>query len=506
MKFLSSYRDDAAGFVHSVVGKGFYKWIGRVLPATLLALSVFLAACSHGKRDRTAEAGEIVERGKIQYNAGDYTGSLATFHRILNEFDFSVDSIKDSDYITTHFLLGNIHLAYNDYIQANHYYKLAYDKASSVGFREREMRLLVNLAASTMFAGDSVTVSEVRSRIVAIDSCNKVEQTYYVRMLDSLYEYMYGSKKRAVERMKSLMSYVDSAGMNSRWRLTPLSSVSEYYSDFGPSDSAYRYLGLYDALAREYSVSNMMVDCKRRYVRLCARTGDLDGVLSHQEGYDSLMDSLMNPHRFLTLKSGYMNARQEQSDKQIQSLSMTVSMLHIVLIVAGAIIVIAALFIFYGYKFRDMNRQLFRRNKEIVQIEERNSLRMNKRNGDPTTEGDFDSDGLYRRILEFMDSGTEYLDPDFSLNMLAEKIGSNSKYVSQVINDRGCNFRNFINEYRIGEARRRLLDVDRFGNWTIQSIANSVGFLSTSTFNAAFKKFTGMTPSLYQKMSRSDME
>lgn len=482
------------------------KWIERVLPATLLAGLVMLAACAHGKSDRTAEAEEIVAQGQMQYNAGDYNGSLATFHRLLNEFDFSRDSINDSDYINAHFLLGNIHLAYNDYIQASRYYRLAYDKAASIGFREREMRLLVNLAASTMFAGDSLTVSEVRSRLVAIDSCDKVEQTYYVRMLDSLHEYMYGNKKRGAERMKSLMSYVDSAGMNSRWRLTPLSTVSEYYSDYGPADSAYHYLAMYDVLAREYSVSNMMVDCKRRYVRLCAHTGDLDGVLRHQEGYDSLVDSLMNPNNFLTLKSGYMNARQEQSDKQIQSLSMTVSMLHIVLIVAGIIIVIAALFIFYGYKFRDMNRQLFRRNKEIVQIEERNSMMMGKRNEGQATEDDFDSDGLYRRILEFMESGTEYLDPDFSLNLLAKKIGSNSKYVSQVINDRGRNFRNFINEYRIGEARRRLLDVDRFGNWTIQSIASSVGFLSTSTFNAAFKKFTGMTPSLYQKMSRSDAE
>jgi len=48
--------------------------------------------------------------------------------------------------------------------------------------------------------------------------------------------------------------------------------------------------------------------------------------------------------------------------------------------------------------------------------------------------------------------------------------------------------------------------VDRYGSWTIQSIAQSVGFLSTSTFNAAFKKFTGMTPTVYQRMSQSDRQ
>ncbi len=111
---------------------------------------------------------------------------------------------------------------------------------------------------------------------------------------------------------------------------------------------------------------------------------------------------------------------------------------------------------------------------------------------------------LFDTILRFMDEDRSlYCDPDFSLTRLAELTDSNTKYVSQAINDfTGKNFRTFINEYRIREARRRLLDSENFGNVTIQYLAESVGFLSTSAFNMAFRKFTGMTPSLYQKLGR----
>ena len=102
-----------------------------------------------------------------------------------------------------------------------------------------------------------------------------------------------------------------------------------------------------------------------------------------------------------------------------------------------------------------------------------------------------------------MTHDTSWCDPEFSLNRLAEIAESNTKYVSQAINEHtGKNFRSFINEYRIREARRRLLDTENFGNVTIQYLAESVGFMSTSAFNMAFKKFTGMTPSLYQKLGR----
>lgn len=90
---------------------------------------------------------------------------------------------------------------------------------------------------------------------------------------------------------------------------------------------------------------------------------------------------------------------------------------------------------------------------------------------------------------------------DFNLNMLAQMVGSNTKYVSWAINDvYGKNFRQFLSEYRIREACRRLSDKEHYGNMTLQAIYEELGYNSAASFIQAFKKVNGMTPSTYQRL------
>ena len=112
---------------------------------------------------------------------------------------------------------------------------------------------------------------------------------------------------------------------------------------------------------------------------------------------------------------------------------------------------------------------------------------------------------LLLSIQEVMEQTLAFCEEDFSLERLAELVHSNYKYVSQVINENcGKNFSDFINEYRIQEARVRLMDAEHYGNYTIQAIAESVGYKSQSTFIRAFRKITGIPPSIYQKMAREE--
>lgn len=106
-----------------------------------------------------------------------------------------------------------------------------------------------------------------------------------------------------------------------------------------------------------------------------------------------------------------------------------------------------------------------------------------------------------------MDNGTEFCRPDFSLEALARLVGSNSSYVSQTINAvYGKNFSNFVNEYRVRLACRKLADIERYGNITIRGVGESVGYSSYGTFIKVFKNITGMPPSLYQKMVFEEAE
>lgn len=109
---------------------------------------------------------------------------------------------------------------------------------------------------------------------------------------------------------------------------------------------------------------------------------------------------------------------------------------------------------------------------------------------------------LIYRIQEVLNTPETICQTDFSLAKLAKLVGSNTAYVSQVINEKtGQTFSIVVGKYRIKEACRRLNDTENYGHVTIESISEGVGFKSRSTFIAAFKRQIGLTPSEYIKMA-----
>ena len=105
----------------------------------------------------------------------------------------------------------------------------------------------------------------------------------------------------------------------------------------------------------------------------------------------------------------------------------------------------------------------------------------------------------YEKISEFMISKKPYLQSDLTINDLADKLALHSKYLSQIINEHfGKNYFEFINGYRVEEAKKMLLN-SLDNRLTILEILYECGFNSKSSFNAAFKKETGITPTEFRK-------
>lgn len=87
---------------------------------------------------------------------------------------------------------------------------------------------------------------------------------------------------------------------------------------------------------------------------------------------------------------------------------------------------------------------------------------------------------------------------NFNIEDIADALNTNTRYLSQVINESfEMNFFNFVNKYRIEEAKEILQSKDS-ERYTIEGVAKMVGFNSKSTFNGAFKKSTGYTPSEFK--------
>ena len=91
-----------------------------------------------------------------------------------------------------------------------------------------------------------------------------------------------------------------------------------------------------------------------------------------------------------------------------------------------------------------------------------------------------------------------YLNPNFTLDDAAKEMNVTKHLLSQYLNVvLGKSFSNLINEYRIERAKVLLQNES---NLTVESIGYDSGFNSKSTFFTTFKKFTGKTPSEYQKL------
>jgi AraC-like DNA-binding protein len=104
-----------------------------------------------------------------------------------------------------------------------------------------------------------------------------------------------------------------------------------------------------------------------------------------------------------------------------------------------------------------------------------------------------------KKLFYILEVEKVYKDEELSLQSLAEKLSIPPRELSQVINERlDMNYSNFINSYRIEEAKN-LLFAPGENDHSILDIAYEAGFNSKAVFNRAFKKFTGMTPSEFRK-------
>ena len=113
------------------------------------------------------------------------------------------------------------------------------------------------------------------------------------------------------------------------------------------------------------------------------------------------------------------------------------------------------------------------------------------------------SDAVLKSITEHLalfEKNKEFLSTEITLSYLAKTFETNSKYLSQVINQqKEQSFNNYINGLRIKYTVEKLKTDVVFRKYSIKAIANDVGFNTTESFSKAFYKNTGIRPSFFIK-------
>lgn len=104
-----------------------------------------------------------------------------------------------------------------------------------------------------------------------------------------------------------------------------------------------------------------------------------------------------------------------------------------------------------------------------------------------------------QQLLALLESEKPFLNPQVGIVDLSEKLSIPTKQLSQVINQSfGKSFFDFINTYRIQEVQQ-ILKASKDDKLTVLEAMYQAGFNSKSSFNTAFKKETGQTPTEFRQ-------
>ena len=301
-------------------------------------------------------------------------------------------------------------------------------------------------------------------------------------------------------------------------------NIGEVYHQLKIDDSARYYNEKGLEIARKINAKEWMRNAYYNLFTIDSAHRNFDSALLNYRQFEAITDSITSKETEqeiadLTLKYEtdkkektiqFLEAEQELKINQLKNEKLLKNLFFVLL--CGAVISIIAIL----FERRGKNlayKMLVKKNIELTDFEEEllsilafacqqsdqlSNLRIVARySASPLS--DSQKYNLIFAVMDLFDSGKTYLQPDITLDLLAEKLNVSRNYLSQVINEKfHQNFSDFINELRIKEARKLLMD-KKNSNLTIQAIANSVGFNSMSSFISAFKKYTGVKPSVFLK-------
>ena len=105
---------------------------------------------------------------------------------------------------------------------------------------------------------------------------------------------------------------------------------------------------------------------------------------------------------------------------------------------------------------------------------------------------------LFEALEKLMTEDHIYTDNLLTKDKVAELLGSNRTYLSQIINEQtGKTFTQYINDYRIQDAIHQLSDPNN--QISLKALSMELGFNSPTTFYKQFQIATEMTPTQYRK-------
>ena len=296
-------------------------------------------------------------------------------------------------------------------------------------------------------------------------------------------------------------------------------NISKVYSTLNKPDSAMKYCDMSFQLNRETGELNQKQNILEQKAAIYEDQGNYAKAYSIFQESTQLKDSLFNMDRaakIAMLEERYTNEKLEKenlalkytNDIQETKIGNQRNMIRsylaalFVAIVAMLLIVIQYQKKNSAYKFIvQKNLDLINKDQELKTIKQQMNVLMTSDKSKLLISDD-EKERVLSKMEKLLETDKIYTHADLTIDKLAKRLCTNRTYLSQIINEEyHTNYSNFINDYRVKEAMRMLSDPEKKKKFSIEAIAGDSGFNTISNFNMVFKKQTGITPSVFRKIS-----
>lgn len=511
-----------------------WKYIHIIILYILLLTSVAASAVEK-KQDPSLT---LKVKGDACYEAGRYSDALEFYTKALES---AKNEKNDQMYYVCLGNIGNIYASMNDIKRALHYYTTGYEAAKKTNDIDRQWGFSTNIVAAYCMLQEVDNAKAFFDVQMKIPYENTELKRYYFFNNQAYIAMAENNSRMAEYYFKKVMAFAQERHMNTMYYVGPLVELGKIYLQRKNSREAIECLEIARDSVLRMENKDRLVSIYQAMAEAYRKSGDADSAEAYRRRYLAMSDSIFNISQFNLANGKLFEYENKENKARIDSLtSQNYIQLFVILVFVVFALAVTLLYVALRRKARnlqDAQKMLVSKNEELM-ASDSHSRQLLKRyveaidkqkiqsgtekpdkgmmhdadTGTGSIDGHEDqrtglglSEELRNRLLNSITTILEDVsvisNSDFNLSMLAEKAGSNTKYVSSIINDvYGKNFKTVLNEYRIREACRRLTDKDHYGNMTIQGIYEDLGYNSAASFIQAFKKVNGMTPSVYQKL------
>jgi len=288
-----------------------------------------------------------------------------------------------------------------------------------------------------------------------------------------------------------------------------LQNIGATYLKLGKYEDAEANLDQALIAAMEISALPIVLKVYESQSKLYEKMGKTQIALEAYRNYARVKDSIFTERsqtQLAEMEVRFETEKKQQhielliKDNQLHEAELKRKQIALIGLSAGVLILLIAsllITILFAQKSK-ANRKLVEKNLELMKQEEEEHKPITTESIHSTI-NDEEKERILTDLDRLMKTEKFFSQPQLSLADLAEKLETNTTYLSRVINEYfNTNFSNYLNKLRIREAQK-MFAYHKHKSMTLEGIAGSVGFHSRSTFNTAFKKVTGVTPSIFIK-------